>query len=142
MDRISDSAAIHDEKAVLGILLIEDSRLLREMLVDVLSSLNNVAVVAEAAGQEEGVRLMENHRPDLAIIDLELSEGSGIGVLTALSGAPEKYGNPRTVVFTNHGSNVLRNRCEALGVDGFFDKSYQLNELIDYIQEQRDSLSR
>jgi DNA-binding NarL/FixJ family response regulator len=110
------------------------------MLVDVLSSVDSVRVVAEAEDQASGLNLTERHHPDLVIVDLELGDGSGIGVLAELSRNRGRYGDPRTVVFTNHGSSVLRSRCEALGVDGFFDKSYQLNDLIDYIQIQRDSL--
>ena len=140
MNSLSDSVAASRGNADFGILLIEDSRLLREMLVDMLNSLDDVAVVAEAADQANGVRLMESHLPDLVIVDLELAGGSGIGVLSELSRDRHRYGNPKAVVFTNHGSSVLRNRCEALGVDGFFDKSYQLDDLIDYIQSQRDAL--
>ncbi len=127
---------------VYDIEIIEDSVLLREMLVDVVSSVDKVAVVAEAEDQANGLSLMEAHRPDLVIIDLELKTGSGIGILTALSNDPERYGNPKTVIFTNHGSSVLRRRCEDLGVDGFFDKSYQLDELIDFIQSERDATDR
>jgi DNA-binding NarL/FixJ family response regulator len=120
------------------VLIIEDSRLLREMLVDVLASLDDVVVVAEAEDQYKGLDLMESRHPDLVILDLELAAGTGIGVVAALRQDRERYGNPRVVVFTNHGSSVLRRRCEDLGIDAFFDKSYQLDDLIDYIQAARD----
>lgn len=123
---------------VFEILIIEDSRLLREMLADVLSSLGDVAVVAEADDEASGLALMKSHRPDLVIVDLELAAGSGIGVLAALHKDGERYGNPKAVVFTNHGSAILRRRCENLGIDGFFDKSYQLDDLIDFILSARD----
>ncbi len=123
----------------MDVVIIEDSRLLREMLADVLSSVDYIAVVAEAEDQETGLRLIEDHQPDVVIVDLELSAGSGIGVLSALNDARGRYGDPKAVVFTNHGSKVLRRRCEDLGIEGFFDKSYQLDDLIDYIQSERDA---
>lgn len=125
-------------KTAFEILIIEDSRLLRAMLIDVLSSLDDIAVVGEAGDERTGLDLMERRRPDLVVVDLELAAGSGIGVLTALQRNREKYGNPKAVVFSNHGSSVLRQRCENLGIDGFFDKSYQLDGLIDFIQAARD----
>jgi DNA-binding NarL/FixJ family response regulator len=128
----------HQVGTVFEILIIEDSKLLREMLTDVLSSLDDVAVVAEAENEEKGLELAESHRPDLVIVDLELAAGSGIGVLAALHRDGEKYGNPKAVVFTNHGSGILRRRCENLGIDAFFDKSYQLDDLIDFILSARD----
>lgn len=127
------------KKNVMGILILEDSRLLREMLVDVLSSVDNIAVVAEAEDEETGLGKAEQYKPDLVVVDLELSGGSGIGFLGALHKDKERYGAPNTVVFTNHGSSVLRRRCENLGINGFFDKSYQLDDLIDYIQSERDA---
>lgn len=129
------------KKNVLDVLILEDSRLLRELLVDVLSSIDDIAVVAQAEEQETGLRLTEMHQPHLVIVDLELAGGSGIGFLDALRKDRGRYGDPRAVVFTNHGSSVLRRRCENLGIDGFFDKSYQLDDLIDYIQSEHDALT-
>ena len=135
----SSNTVVEREKAVLDVVLIEDSKLLREMLADMLSSVDKIAVVAQADDQDTGLRLVEDHQPDVVIVDLELSVGSGIGVLSALNDDRGRYGDPKAVVFTNHGSRVLRRRCEDLGIDGFFDKSYQLDELIDYIQSERDA---
>lgn len=126
----------------LNVMIIEDSALLRDMLADVLSSVERIAVVAEAEDQMRGLHLAEVHQPNVVIIDLELSGGSGIGVLAALRSDRNRYGDPKAVVFTNHGSSTLRRRCESLGVDGFFDKSYQLDDLLDYIQSERDALTR
>ncbi len=100
---------------MLDVIIIEDARLLREMLADVLSSVDRIAVVAEAEDQYTCLRLMEDHQPDVVIVDLDLSAGSGIGVLSALNGDRGRYGHPKAVVFTNHGSRVLRRRCEDLG---------------------------
>lgn len=112
------------------------------MLGDVLASLDDIAVVAEAADEQAGLTHIAQRRPDLVIVDLELTGGSGIGVLSALQREPGKYGTPKAVVFTNHVSTILRRRCEALGIDGFFDKSYQLDKLIDFIQAERDAMTR
>lgn len=139
---MSDSRVVGRETPILTVLIIEDSRLLREMLIDVLSSVDSVVVVAEAEDEAAGLELMARHRPCLVIVDLELAAGSGIGVLTALHNDRGRYGDPRVVVFTNHGSSVLRRRCESLGIDGFFDKSYQLDNLIDYVQSERDARAR
>jgi DNA-binding NarL/FixJ family response regulator len=141
-NEMQPESANGDGTGGLGVLIVEDSRLLREMLTDVLSSVDNVCVVAEAEDESTGLSLMESRQPDLVIVDLELSSGSGIGILTALHSDRNRYGDPKAVVFTNHGSSVLRRRCESLGIDGFFDKSYQLDDLIDYVQTERDARAR
>jgi DNA-binding NarL/FixJ family response regulator len=121
----------------LRVILVEDSPLLCEMLSEMLDELDGVDVVAHAAGEQEALEALEQRRPDLAIIDLELKQGTGLGVLQAMHDAPERFGTPRAVVFSNHGHRIVRARCSALGVEHFFDKSYQLDELIDYVQAAR-----
>jgi len=138
----TDGAVTKLRKTALEVVIVEDSVLLREMLIDVLSSLANITVVAEAEDEPTGLRLVEARQPDVVIVDLDLSAGSGIGILSAFHRDRERYGAPSVVVFTNHGSKVLRRRCEKLGIDEFFDKSYQLDDLIDYLQSERDARAR
>lgn len=125
----------------LRLLLVEDSARLAEMLCDMLNDLNHVAVAATASDEAGALAALQQQRIDLAIIDLELRSGSGLGVLRQLKASPEVYGQPATVVFSNYGHQVLRTRCQALGVQHFFDKSFQLDELLDHVQAQADALT-
>ena len=116
------------------IVLIEDSPLLCAMLREMLDELEGVEVVADAADEQGALSQLEQHHADLAIVDLELRAGSGFGVLSRLKAEPERFGRPRTVVFSNHGHSTVRARCTALGAEHFFDKSFQLDDLLDFIQ--------
>lgn len=127
------SAPLHPAPA-LRIVLVEDSAMLRGMLRDMLDELDGVGVVAEAEDEQGALAALERQRPDLAIIDLELRNGSGLGVLRHLQAEPERFGRPRAVVFSNYGHPPVRARCAQLGVEHFFDKSFQLDELIDFVQ--------
>ena len=125
-----------DEKAPnsLRVILIEDSPSLCELLRGMLEELDGVEVVADAADEQGAIEELERHHADLAIVDLELRKGSGLGVLSRLRSDPERFGRPRTVVFSNFAHRALREHCAALGVDRFFDKSFQIDELIDYVE--------
>ena len=116
------------------IVLIEDSPILCAMLREMLDELEGVQVVADAADEQGALSQLEQHQADLAIVDLELRAGSGLGVLSRLKAEPERFGRPRTVVFSNHGHSTVRARCTALGAEHFFDKSFQLDDLLDFIQ--------
>ena len=116
------------------IVLIEDSPLLCAMLREMLDELEGVEVVADAADEQGALSQLEQHQADLAIVDLELRAGSGLGVLSRLKAEPEHFGRPRAVVFSNHGHSTVRARCTALGAEHFFDKSFQLDDLLDFIQ--------
>ena len=131
------TAPLHPEPAsapALRVVLVEDSAMLRGMLCEMLAELDGVGVVAEAEDEQGALAALETQRPDLAIIDLELRQGSGLGVLRQLQAEPERFGRPRAVVFSNYGHAPVRARCEQLGVERFFDKSFQLDELIDFVQ--------
>jgi DNA-binding NarL/FixJ family response regulator len=129
------TAPLHPATApTLRVVLVEDSAMLRGMLCEMLAELDGVGVVAEAEDEAGALAALEAQRPDLAIIDLELRTGSGLGVLRQMQAEPERFGRPRAVVFSNYGHAPVRARCEQLGVERFFDKSFQLDELIDFVQ--------
>ncbi len=123
-----------DPNLALKIVLIEDSLIVRQTMCSLLGELAGVEVVGGAADESTAIELLRSQRPDLAIVDLELRAGSGIGVLRALSQNPDYFGHPRAVVFSNHDQPVLRERCLALGVERFFDKSAGIGELLAYVR--------
>lgn len=125
----------NNRQAPLTIILIEDSPLLRQTLGEHLDELAAVAVVGEAEDESSALELLQRQQPHLAIVDLELKTGSGFGVLHAISKAPDRFGCPKAVVFSSHGSAVVRERCFALGVERFFDKATQFDDLLAYVQQ-------
>ena len=119
----------------LKVVLIEDSHLLQEALGALLGALERVEVVGGAADEPGALDLLERVQPDLAIVDLQLRAGSGLGVLRALSSQPDRFGRPRTVVFSHYGHLAVRELCSACGVERFFDKATQMNDLIAYVRQ-------
>lgn len=128
-----------DPDPPLNVVLIEDSPLVRQALGAMLGELAGVAVVGEAADEGSAIELLQRQRPRLAIVDLQLRAGSGLGVLRAISLAPDRFGHPRAVVFSSHGQRQVRERCFALGVERFFDKATQLDDLLDYVRQAAPS---
>lgn len=129
------SAGRQSAPTPLKVFLIEDSALLRELLGDMLNELEGVELCGSADGEAEAMRQLAATPVDLVIIDIELKQGSGIGVLDALQTDSDRYGNPRKAVLTNYAHATMRQRCERLGMDAFFDKSLHINQLMDYVLE-------
>lgn len=93
-------------------------------------------VVASHDTENDALAWMQEQSFDVAVIDLDLREGSGFGILKALQALPPaRMNGMRRVVLTNHGSPRVRSICLGLGADAFFDKSTQIEELLDYIAE-------
>jgi two-component system LytT family response regulator len=70
--------------ARLRVMIADDERPARSFLAALLRSLDDVVIVGEAGSGREAVQLIEKHRPDLALLDLQMPELDGIGVVRAL----------------------------------------------------------
>jgi two-component system LytT family response regulator len=70
--------------APLRVVVADDERPARSFLVSLLRSFEDVVVVGEAASGKEAVAAIEKHRPDLALLDWQMPELDGIGVVRML----------------------------------------------------------
>ena len=111
--------------------LVEDSATIRENLISTLEEIAPVKVVGFAETEQEASAWLLAHDSDwkLAIVDLFLKEGSGLGVL---KGCQNRNADQKVIVLTNYATSDIRRRCAELGSDAVFDKSNELEELIDY----------
>ena len=111
--------------------LVEDSATIRDNLISTLEEIAPVKVVGFAETEDEASAWLSNHNGDwqLAIVDLFLKEGSGLGVL---KGCQNRNANQKVIVLTNYATTDIRRRCAELGSDAVFDKSNELDELLDY----------
>jgi DNA-binding NarL/FixJ family response regulator len=126
----------------LRVFVIEDSPLLRGMLGEMLDEIDCVVVVGEANGEGAALDRLASGEVDLAIVDLELNDGSGFGVLRRLRDSPERFGDARAVVFSTYAHHAVRQRCAQLGAEAFFDKADGLDQLMDFVERvARDNSS-
>ena len=107
---------------------------MRENLAATLEELLPVAVVGVADDEAGAVSWLTDpaNECDLAIVDLALRRGSGLGVLNALRVAESQI---RRVVLTNYATPDVRRRCMTLGAAQVFDKSAEIDALVDYCQQ-------
>lgn len=118
----------------LNTFLIEDSAVIREHLVAALEELAPIRIQGSATNQAAAVAWLAepSHTVDLVLIDLFLAGGSGLGVLRALAKLPER---PALVVLTNFASPDMRRYCLSLGALRVFDKSSEIDDLLEYCNE-------
>jgi two-component system OmpR family response regulator len=115
---------------------VEDSPMIRENLIETLQELALVEPVGAAETEYEGKKWLAQNDEywDLAIIDLFLKEGSGLNILEACR---RRRPSQKMVVLSNHATTDVRWRCAQLGADAVFDKSTEIDDLVDYcVSEQ------
>jgi two-component system response regulator DevR len=112
------------------VFLVEDSPIIRERLAALLSSIDQVETVGEAAGADEAVRGILDTRPDTVVLDIQLEQGTGFDVLRRLR---EESRNIDVMMLTNHPTAPYRRAAERLGVRYIFDKTTEFERVRDII---------
>jgi len=115
----------------LRVFLVEDSKTIRDNLVPTLKDLAQADVIGVAEGEHEAASWLGDAPDgwDLAVVDLFLKEGSGLGVLRRLQ---NRLPRQRAVVLTNYPTESIRMRSLALGADAVFDKSTELDAFFEF----------
>lgn len=111
--------------------IVEDSQVIRENLIATLEELVPVEVVGTAEDESTAVQWLTRSSTgvDLVIVDIFLKAGSGLGVLKAASNLPQHH---NVVVLSNYATQDIRSKCLELGADKVFDKSNEIDALIQY----------
>ena len=107
------------------ILLVEDEP---ETIATLRSTLEGAGYrVVAAADGNMGLALAEREQPVLAIVDMMIPKKSGLAVLEKLKQRP---GGPRVIMVTANESARHREYAQKLGVDDYFIKPLDMEELL------------
>lgn len=114
------------------IFLVEDSKVIRDSLIEHIEELLPAEVVAWDHSEHGSVKWLKDNPDswDVAVVDIFLTQGNGLGIACNLvDRAPEQ----KVVMLSNYATPEMRERCLALGVDAIFDKSNELDEFTVYM---------
>jgi two-component system LytT family response regulator len=119
----------------LRVIVADDERPARSYLVALLAGFEDVDLVAEAGDGLEAVRLIEAHRPDVALLDLQMPELDGLGVVRLV----RKPAQPLVIFVTAYDEYAVR-AFELNAVDYLLKpvESARLREALNRVQERLD----
>jgi two-component system, OmpR family, response regulator len=111
--------------------VVEDNATIRENLVGTLEELTCVKVAGMSATENGALDWLDKNMDgwDLLIVDLFLKQGSGIHLAQRVA---RRHSRQKVIVFSNYVNADVRKRCAQLGVDAVFDKSTEIDSLVDY----------
>jgi len=116
---------------MMKILIADDSLVVRDRLVTLLTEVHGVEVVGQAKDAMEARNLAEELRPDVAILDIRMPKGSGADVVRDLK---KLNPTPKVIILTNYPHPENRKKCIDRGADYFFDKSTEFKKVLSVLR--------
>lgn len=102
------------------VLIVEDSALISAQIIRILKAEPRIKVLGVATEEEVALQMVLELQPDVLLLDLSLSPGSGLGVLRRMRAVGARA---QVLVLTNNTEDLIQRECERLGVTGFYDKT-------------------
>lgn len=115
-----------DQEPTRTVLIADDHQVVREGLIDILSSIPNTTLVDEAENGLEAIGATKHHKPDLLILDAAMPLANGIEVL---ADAHRWSPDTRIILFTGFTAARLMSEWLQAGVDGILLKSCSKDEI-------------
>jgi YesN/AraC family two-component response regulator len=110
-----------------NILVIDDEPAMLESLEELFGDDFNVF---KAGGGKEGLRLLENARVDLVLLDLKLAETDGTEVLKSL----RRFSAVPVIVMTAYSTIEWAERCADLAVQGYIKKPFDPDDMLEKVR--------
>jgi len=114
---------------MIRVLLVDDQPLIRSGFRALLNAEDDIEVVAEAADGDQGVRLARQHRPDIALIDIQMPGVDGIEATRRIAADPALT-DVHVVILTNYGLDEYVFNALKAGAAGFLVKDIQPEDFL------------
>lgn len=113
------------------IVIVDDHPVVRQGLEKCLGAEADMEVVGMAASCSEGVELISEQKPDLAIVDMRMPEGGGLELIRR---AKKLVPGCRFMILTSYASHAEVSEAVAENVDGYILKDALPEELLTAIR--------
>jgi two-component system response regulator DesR len=117
---------------VIRVVVADDEDLIRGALVALLDIEADLTVVAEAGTSTAAVEAVRRHRPDVAVLDLEMPPGDGLVATGQILAADA---GTRVILVTRHARPGVLRRALAAGVSAFVPKTTPAERLAQIIRD-------
>jgi len=115
----------------LRVVVIDDHEVLRAGTRQVLETTDDIVVVGEAESWDSALRAIEEHSPDVALVDIQLSGRNGIDLARQLS---TDHPGTRVVILSAYDDDGFIRRAFEAGVAGYLLKTMPRDELINAVR--------
>ena len=107
------------------IIIVDDHPLVRQGLASLISMESDMELIGECSNVQEALTMIDEKKPDLAIIDLKLGKESGLEIVSA-----DKEHKCKYVILTSSAAYADFKKSEEVNVDGYVLKEALPEELL------------
>ncbi len=125
-------------KPRIRILLADDHHIVRQGIRQLLESESDLQVVAEAGDGEEAQSLIQKHKPDVAVLDIQMPKASGIEVTRWVRAHLPQVG---VLVLTAYDDDPYVMAVLQAGANGYVLKTASTDELIQAVRDVNEGKS-
>jgi DNA-binding NarL/FixJ family response regulator len=122
---------VSGDASPIRILAADDHPLLRHGIASLVNAEPDMELVAQASTGREAVEQFQLHRPDITLMDLQMSDMSGIEAMIAIR---SEFPNARVIVLTTYSGDVQVLRALKAGARAYILKGRVHGELLDTIR--------
>lgn len=124
--------SLSKSKARIRILLADDHHMVRTGIRQLLESAGDLQVVAEAGDGEEAQALIQKHKPDVAVLDIQMPKASGIEVTRWVRAHLPAVG---VLILTAYDDDPYVMAVLQAGANGYVLKTAEADELIQAVRD-------
>jgi len=114
------------------VVVVEDHPIFLERLAQLIESEPDLEMAGEADRAEEGLRLIQDTKPDLAVVDLTLQGSSGLTMIKSLKALGVEV---PVLVLSMHEESLYAERTIRAGASGYITKHRAASEVIRAIRK-------
>lgn len=115
---------------MIRLILIEDHTILRESFAMLLKSSGKFDVVATSPKATEALKLVEEYKPDVVLMDVYTEDGNGIDATSAIK---NKFPDIKVYLLTGMKEIHLIKKAQEVGADGYLYKDIHPESLINML---------
>src|SRR3984957_3202132 len=125
------SEPVSSETKAIRVLVADDHAVLRRGIASLVNAELDMALVAQAGTGREAIEQFRLHRPDIALMDLQMPDMGGIQAMASMR---DEFPDARIVILTTYAGDVQAMRALRAGARGYLLKGHVHTDLLDSIR--------